>query len=207
MHSKFSTAAFAATIAITSAPAIPTHAQSDGATGDAAYSNPCEAAPFTDFDFWVGDWVAFDYDTDVVQGIDRIQKLNDGCTVWQDWTQMTDRFRAPGAPERYAGVSMSSVLPDGKWQQVWVGRGGGTITLQGGLNDEMGGMVIETNGASQGTQFELKWHWIPEENGEIHSWGEARTKAEDGEWSDFQIQWNLRYVPRANVGPLKVSVE
>ncbi len=32
-----------------------TLAQNDG------FSNPCAAAPFTDFDLWVGDWVAFYY--------------------------------------------------------------------------------------------------------------------------------------------------
>ena len=84
------------------------------------YVNPCDSAPFTDFDFWVGDWVAFDSNTRVVQGIDRIKKINDGCAIMQDWSQMTDRYRAQGSPDRYAGVSLNSVIQGGRWQQVWV---------------------------------------------------------------------------------------
>ena len=60
--------------------AAPSFAQTPDGQGT-AYVNPCSTAPITDFDFWVGDWVAFDYDTGVVQGIDRIQKTNNGCVL------------------------------------------------------------------------------------------------------------------------------
>ncbi|MHA7870814.1 MAG: hypothetical protein ACX939_00535 [Hyphococcus sp.] len=201
MHRKTGAATFLATITIAANPSAQTQPlQGDG---PAPYTNPCEAAPNIDFDFWVGDWVAFDYDTGVVQGIDRIEKINNGCVIWQDWSQMTDRYRTPGAPMRYAGVSMSSVLPDGQWQQVWVGNGGGTITLRGGYDESEGGMILRQEGTAQnGTEFKLAWRWIPEADGAIHSWGELQTRSEDGSWSEPQIPWNLRYAPRASVEPL-----
>jgi len=164
---------------------------------DAQFQNACELKPITDFDFWVGDWVAFDFNTGVVQGIDRVEKINNGCVVYQEWSQMTERYRPPGAPYKYAGISFNSVLPDGSWQQVWVGNGGGTIAITGGLNEE-GIMVLaspETT-AGNGTVFKRVWYWDPQEDGTIHSWGEIFTKNADGSWNDPQIPWNLRYVPR-----------
>lgn len=103
---------------------------------DEAFQNPCEQSPITDFNFWVGEWVAFDVNTGIVQGIDRIERINTGCTIFQEWNQLTDRFRTFGAPYRYAGVSFSSVISGGKWQQVWIGNGGGTIHSWGEVHEK-----------------------------------------------------------------------
>ena len=174
---------------------------------DTEFQNPCHISPGTDFDFWVGDWVAFDYDTGVVQGIDIIEHTNAGCTIYQEWSQMTDRFRAPGQPHRYAGISFSSVLNDGQWQQVWIGNYGGTINMVGGLDDA--GRMVLSSGEQSGQNadgdtviFERTWYWAPEADGTVHSWGEIRTQNEDGSWSDAQISWNLRYVNRSTVSDL-----
>ena len=168
--------------------------------------NPCQSAPFSDFDFWVGDWVAFDYDTGVVQGIDRIESTNNGCTVLQEWSQMTDRYKSPGADERYAGLSISSVLPDGTWQQVWVGNRGGTIVVKGQL-DEDGRMVLSSGEqmTPDGRTYKRIWYFAPESDGTVHSWGEVYIKDEDGGWSDPQVPWNLRYVSRNAAPALEAS--
>ena len=42
-----------------------------GAQPSGDYAPPCEKAPYTQFDMWVGEWVAFDWETGVVQGIDH----------------------------------------------------------------------------------------------------------------------------------------
>lgn len=170
-----------------------------------SYQHPCATGPATAFDFWVGDWVVFDTNTGVVQGIDRIEKINEGCALFQEWRQMTDRFRAPGAPDRYAGISLSSVITGGGWQQVWVGVGGGTITVSGGL-DEEGTMVLESAPATaqNGQVFKRKWHWDPKPDGTVHSWGEIRTQNEDGSWSDPTVPWDIQYV-RRSVSPNLVA--
>lgn len=177
----------------------------------AEFANPCDSAPFTDWDFWVGDWVAFDYDTGIVQGIDRVEKINNGCVILQDWSQMTDRFRAPGAPFRYAGVSFSTLTatPAGPaWSQSWVGNTGGMITLTGGLNDE-GTMVIESaEFPTQNGQIAKRiWYWDPEEDGSVHSWGEIYVRDTDGEFGEPQIPWNLRYVARHAAPNLSAAPE
>ena len=187
--------------------AAPSFAQTPDGQGT-AYVNPCSTAPITDFDFWVGDWVAFDYDTGVVQGIDRIQKTNNGCVLTQDWRQLTDTFRTQGADYRYAGVSFNSVLPDGKWQQVWVGNNGGTIVVHGGLNEDGVMVFVSPDFPTRNGQIAQRtWYWEPEDDGTVHSWGEVRLKDPDGDWGDARIQWNLRYVRRDDVPNLVVADE
>lgn len=167
------------------------------------YVNVCDSAPYTDFDFWVGDWVAIDYDSGVVQGIDRVEKIADGCAIHQDWTQLTDRYRTPGAPVRYFGESITAPInpPGGGWQQVWVNQGGGgAITLRGGL-DADGTMVIATDEreAPDGRFFRQVWYWDPLDAGRIHSWGEVQIRqADESEYSQIQVPWNLMYIPRAD---------
>ena len=185
------------------------HAQTGSQDSQTPFANPCDSAPFTDFDFWVGDWVAFDYDTGVVQGIDRIEKINNGCVILQKWSQMTDRYRAPGADFKYGGISMNTVIgtSDGpRWQQNWVSNYGGMVTLTGGLDAE-GRMVIETaEFPVQNNQIAKRiWYWEPEEDGTIHSWGEIYLRDPDGEFGEPQIPWNLRYVSRHNAPDLIAS--
>lgn len=181
---------------------------SPAATSDAPWVNPCLSAPFTDFDMWVGDWVAIDWETGIVQGVDRIEKIADGCALHQDWTQLTDRYRSPGAPMRYFGNSLSAPLPRGGWMQMWVNQGGGGATvLTGGLNEE-GVMELATQ------EFPLRdgrigrqvWYWQEIEDGQLHSWGEIQIRgADEAEYSDVSIPWNLRYVPRADAPNLTAA--
>ncbi len=188
--------------------AMPALAQDSQATPPTAFSNPCSAAPFTDWDFWVGDWIAFDFDTGIVQGDDRVEKVNNGCVILQDWSQMTDRFRTPGAEFRYAGISFSTVVGTADrpvWRQTWIGNTGGAITLTGGLNDD-GTMVIKsTEFPIQNGQFAKRiWYWDPEEDGSVHSWGEIYTRDADSEFAEepATLPWNLRYVSRHAISPL-----
>lgn len=170
---------------------------------DAPYVSPCSQAPYTDFDFWVQDWVAFHSDTGVVMGIDDVHKINGGCIIAQEWIQLSDDFRAEGSEERYAGMSFSSVLGDGRWQQIWVGHDGGTLRMTGGLDDN--GTMVMTTGAqvsSAGYTYQRTWYWDPQDDGSVHSWGEMTIQEPDGSWGDLVTTWDLRYVSRHAVGDL-----
>ncbi len=119
---------------------------------------------------------------------------------------MTDAYRSPGAPYRYAGVSFSSVIGPGKWQQVWVGNGGGTITLTGGLTkDGVMELTSPETKLANGSVIKRTWRWQKEEDGSVHSWGEIKNKGEDGVWTEPTIAWNIRYVSRHKVSPLMVK--
>jgi len=138
----------------------------------------------------------------VVQGIDQIRSVSGGCALQQEWRQLTDRYRTPGAPVRYFGRSLTAPVgpPDGGWQQVWVNQGGGgAVTLRGGLNAD-GVMVLSTDEqqVQDGRFFRQVWYWDPIEDGRIHSWGEIQIRQPDEtEYSETSIPWNLIYVPRA----------
>lgn len=181
----------------------PATAQSPQQNGDGEFTEPCSAEPFRQFDFWVGEWVAFDYETGIVQGIDRIEKIEHGCALRQQWSQMTDRYRTPGAPHRYGGMSITSLIPGPRWQQMWVGNAGGAITVQGERRESDGAIVLTQEFAGpDGVEYHRTWYWVPEADGTVHSWGEIRVKQEDGEWGEPQVPWNLRYVSRSVVGNL-----
>lgn len=172
------------------------------------FSNPCDGEVFSQWDFWIGEWVAFDFDTGVVQGIDRVEKINNGCVIHQDWSQMTDRYRAQGYEKRYAGMSFNTVIatPDGPaWEQTWIAHYGGVVRLTGNL-DDTGTMIIETaEFPIQNNQFARRiWYWDPLEDGSIHSWGEIYVRDADGIYptEPTNIPWNLRYVSRHVAAPL-----
>lgn len=171
---------------------------------NSTFQNPCHSPPYTDFDFWVGEWVAFDYDTGVVEGIDMVTREINGCVLMQDWIQLTDTFRYENQPDRFEGLSFNSLTMDGQWQQVWDGNTGGTITLVGGLDDE-GRMVLTTallHAEPQGFDYRRTFTWEPQDDGTLHVWGEIQIRNEDGTWRDPVIEWNLRQVRRTDVGPL-----
>ncbi|WP_370336801.1 hypothetical protein [Parvularcula marina] len=174
-----------------------------GAQPSDDFAPPCEKAPYTQFDMWVGEWVAFDWETGVVQGIDRIRKINNDCVIHQEWQQMTDRYRTAGAPYRYGGISFSYPLPGGGWKQVWLGNGGWPIELTGKL-DEDGVMTLSTAefDTPDGKIGKRTWRWARQEDGSLHSWGEFVSKDPEGEWSAPQIVWNLRYVRHADAPEL-----
>jgi len=177
----------------------------------AEFYNPCESEAFAEWDFWIGDWVAFDYDTGVVQGIDRIEKINNGCVIVQDWSQMTDRYRSPGSPDRYAGISYNTLVPgaDGPvWEQTWISQYGGVVRLRGGL-DADGRIVISTpEFPTQSGQIAMRtWYWAPLDGGRIHSWGEVRVRDEGGAFAEPTIPWNLIYVSRHDIPNLIAVTE
>ena len=67
--SMFAVSAAWLTAVVANATAQDSAAGADGAPPP--FINTCDREVFSQFDFWVGDWVAFDVDTGVVQGIDR----------------------------------------------------------------------------------------------------------------------------------------
>jgi hypothetical protein len=74
-----------------------------------------------EFDFWVGEWKAYETDTHVLRGHSIIQVASGGCMILENWTSLvTD----------YTGKSMNFIDNlTGLWQQVWVGSEGSGQTV------------------------------------------------------------------------------
>jgi hypothetical protein len=84
---------------------------------------PCSAPEASQFDFWVGDWIATWADT--LHGANRIEKMFGNCTIHEN-------FSDPRLG--YIGQSWSVYNTNYKqWQQTWVDNQGGYISLTGGM--------------------------------------------------------------------------
>ena len=94
----------------------------------ACYSNilqaqklPCSNPVYRQFDFWVGEWEAFDNNGKKV-GDSKISVILDSCIILEEWTSASIQQGL-----RYAGKSFNTYNAATKqWQQTWVDNAGGS---------------------------------------------------------------------------------
>ncbi len=95
-----------------------------------ALTKPCDAAPYRQFDFWLGDWRVYDGTNGQLVAKDHIATQYAGCVVQQTMSFVTDMYRKPGVAYRLAGASTSRF--DGEqWLQLWVDNQWGAIIMKG----------------------------------------------------------------------------
>lgn len=161
---------------------------------DKTYTHVSENEVYKQFDFWIGEWLAYDYESNEFIGIDDVSKDFQDCVILQNWTQINDRFKIPNAPFRLKGMSINTVQSDGRWIQHWVDNMGTSIVVKGELIE--GVMTLESDDYKtftrdgKETTVRYKWHWKPIEDGNVESWG--LTKIGDGDWNK---SWHLLYKP------------
>ena len=151
-------------------------------------ATPCSGPGSSEFDFWLGEWEAFDSNDGSLQGREHVTKDYDGCVLTQHWEQQSDRYNYPGSENRMRGTSVTarnSNTSMGSWWQTWVDNVGSVIVLAGGLHD--GAMVLE--GLPGNSSVRRKWHWKPLEDGSVHSWGTV-SPDDDETW---QTVWDITY--------------
>jgi hypothetical protein len=89
--------------------------------------HPCSAAPYRDFDFWVGNWDVFGGSSQTLAGTNVVKSLLDGCLVEENWTGAFG----------FRGRSLNAFDHASRtWSQMWVDQGGcptGVILIEGGL--------------------------------------------------------------------------
>lgn len=114
-----------------------------------------EAAPYRDFDFWIGDWEVFDLDG-VKLGDNRVSRREDGCLLLEEWTSVRGG----------AGTSLNLVDPQtGRWRQVWMSRDA-FIDYEGGLDGAA--MALEgTIAYTRGGAFAFRGRWTPLPDGAV----------------------------------------
>ncbi len=149
---------------------------------------PCSGEGASDFDFWLGEWEAYDSNDGSLQGIEHIKKDLAGCVLKQYWEQQSDRYKHPGSDKRMRGISLTARNGNAEnalWWQTWVDSVGSYIVLSGHLTD--GVMVLD--GVPGRSQNQRKWHWQPLDDGSVRSWGTAST--DDG--LTWQTTWDITY--------------
>jgi hypothetical protein len=122
-------------------------------------TKPCDAAPYHQFDFWLGDWRVYDGTNGQLVAKDHIEMQFSGCVVQQTLDFVTDMYRKPGVAYRLAGASTSRF--DGQqWLQLWVDNQWGAIIMKGAPTKD-GDMVLDTVIPSRGRDVRLIWKRQP----------------------------------------------
>ncbi|HTZ96826.1 MAG TPA: hypothetical protein VMB18_10535 [Terriglobales bacterium] len=112
---------------------------------DTLKSAPCSAPEYKQFDFWVGDWNAYDVDNPTsVVGHARVDRILNGCVLREDYQ----------GNDGHEGQSFTIYDASRKvWHQTWVTNNGRLLTIEGQFED--GQMVLsgtdQTEEASSGT--------------------------------------------------------
>ena len=143
------------------------------AAASAGAAAQCDAAPFREFDFWVGEWDVSTPDGKVV-GTNRIEREYGGCVIHERYSTARE----------YSGESLNMYDVGRKvWHQTWVDNGGTLLTLEGRLIE--GRMVLagESIGAD-GQKSRQRITWTPNTDGSVRQLWES---------SDAQGGWTVAF--------------
>jgi hypothetical protein len=145
-----------------------------------AAPSTCDTPQHHQFDFWLGDWLVFDADSNQLVGFDRVEKHSQGCIVQQNLTFLTDMYRRPGTKYRLAGIGVSRFDGD-TWLQMWADNQWGAIFLHGSL-DAQGSMVMTTVVPSRNR--DVKEVWEKRADGTVRNL-EYVAPAGSGKWTKY----------------------
>jgi hypothetical protein len=144
-------------------------------------AKPCSSPEYRQFDFWVGEWVVHN-PTGQQVGTSRIEKVEDGCGLQENWTASNGR----------TGRSINAYHPAiAKWVQAWVG-GGSTLLLEGNYDGErmvLAGISIGGSGATMRNRIT----WSRVAGGKVRQvWEQS---ADEGK--TWTVAFDGTYSPRA----------
>jgi hypothetical protein len=91
----------------------------------------CAAPEYRQFDFWIGDWDAFDNGSPMIVARTRVESILDRCVLHEDY-RGTDGTHG----ESYTIYDASR----GVWHQTWVTNRGRLLILEG--KSENGALVL-----------------------------------------------------------------
>jgi hypothetical protein len=110
---------------------------------------PCRTLPAAhELDFWIGDWDVTPWQVPpsanpAVIGTNRIEPILEHCVVMENWQG--------GGPSPSAGKSMNFWDRNrGKWRQIWMADGGGSLDYAGSFTDgamRFEGWTLAPNGS------------------------------------------------------------
>ena len=146
---------------------------------------PCSSNPiYQQFDFWIGDWEAFDLKGNKA-GDSKIERILDSCVILENWTGVQGNYRG----KSYNTYNAST----GKWQQYWVDNKGGIIEYFDG-HFEKDKMRVQTANLiqSDGKKKILKMTFFKINSDTVRQFGENST--DDGKtWNtDFDLEYRRK---------------
>jgi hypothetical protein len=130
-------------------------------------SPPCSAPEYRQFDFWLGDWDAFDADSPATPGARaKVTSILNGCVVHEDYQDTTGSH----------GESFSIYDASRKiWHQTWVTNRGRLLTIEGSFQN--GEMFMTGVDYPNGKERHIRGSWKPIPGGvsEIAATSTAKT--------------------------------
>lgn len=145
--------------------------------------SPCADPDYRAFDFWAGDWIAYDRETNRELGRDIVDRFLDGCVILENWVGTSG----------FHGTSLNVYdQSDGKWHQTWTDNQGGVTFLAGGIVDGkmvMEGVVPNPDAPNSRGRLRITWETMPQ--GGVREIGE---KSVDG-GASWQPDFDIVYVP------------
>lgn len=124
---------------------------------------PCEHQDgFSDFDFWVGEWVVH-LASGQFAGSNVILREQRGCVLTESWSSASG---GSGSSINYLDKTTD------EWVQLWTDSNGGQIHIRGGLTDE--GMLLEgtIHTVANGVTLPFRGLWTPLEDGRVRQYFE-----------------------------------
>jgi hypothetical protein len=122
---------------------------------ETAEATGCAASPYRQFDFWIGDWDAFDVDNpNKVVARTRVTRILGGCVLLEDYQ---------GADGHFGQSFTIFDSSRNRWHQTWVTNQGTLLTIEGGLKD--GNMVLQGAERTKNNvtrQIRGTWKAVPE---------------------------------------------
>lgn len=145
---------------------------------------PCHDPDYRAFDFWVGDWIAYDKASNRELGRDIVDRFHNGCVILENWVGASG----------FNGTSLNIYsIADGKWHQIWTDNQGGLTFLEGGIQDGrmvMEGTVPNPDAVDKRGRLRITWEAMTQGGG-VREIGEMSL---DG-GTTWQPDFDILYVP------------
>jgi len=118
-------------------------------------SPSCSAPEYHQFDFWIGDWDAFDADKPgTLEARLRVDRILDGCVLREDYQDV----------HGHKGQSFSEYDASRRmWHQTWVTNRGELLLLDGEFRKDE--MVLQGHDTHDGKPREVRGIWKREDGG------------------------------------------
>lgn len=150
---------------------------------------PCETDPiYNQFDFWVGEWEAFN-PKGVLAGTSKITEILDNCVILEEWTSSSTQQGLTFTGKSYN--SYNSLTK--QWQQNWVDNTGGTTEYLTG-HFENNAMYFESRPFTnnKGITSIRKLTFFKLADGKVRQFGEISN--DDGK--TWKAEFDLEYRPK-----------
>jgi len=145
---------------------------------------PCSKPEFRQFDFWVGEWEAFDLKGNK-SGDSKISIILDSCVILEEWTG------TPNQGFTYTGKSFNSYnAASRQWQQTWTDNTGNTTEfLKGDGSDGKIIFVADMVTGPKGELFMRRLTFTKLTNDKVRQFGEKS----DDEGKTWVVEYDLEY--------------